>query len=855
MFKLSLQYIKYYKKRTFSVLAAIILSVAVIASIIILSQSANQANIDSIKYDEGSYHAVFTKLDNDQIEKIKKDKSIKDRGFAEYYDSVALTDDFYLNILRADKEYIKLGSSFSGNSFIKEGRYPEKDNEIAVEEWVLNVLGKEPKVGSDLQLKLEDRRETKTYKLVGILKDRPEFKRSMTLQAFLPISDDFKGNRNISMVTFKDENNINKLTSLLAKKLNVKSDDIVKNTTLIEAYGKLNNIYKNNIFSLLVILVASFIVIYGIYSISILQRISEYGILSAIGSSRKQLMEITLYELLILSAMGVPIGIILGLIGSKLLSGLVGNVFTEGAVNISRLVITKEAFIIPVIVTAAVILLIVIAVYITISKISSIEAIRKNLGLREKCNNKIYKKVASGKNLSIYSIVTIRNILSNSRSFIMIILSISIAGILFINASYLSFLEERQVDNIADSIGYNSDYKINLVPGAKKTDGLSSKELERIRALNGVRDLSAIQVIYSRLMLSSEHISEPMYFENLNSTPYIKDLMNGMLVKNLKATDKLEEYILKDNMYGYDDKSLAKLRKYLVKGKIDIDRMKKENLAIVRIPNPINTENKRPYVANFKVGDEIRVAFSNKGTNSEESWKINYNDDSYEYKEYTVAAIVNNLLDYDNYYTVNNSVDVVLSSDIFKKDTGITQYKIISINKERGVNHNVLYKKIKSIIDMKPGVILRDLDKEIENFNILNENKHRFINAIVMILFIMGVFNIANNIKYNIASRMREFGMLRAVGTTNKSLKEMFLAEGFLYGAISSVVVIIFGVLVQYILYNKYLAIYINPIFKIQYREYLIVIIINFIVTIATTYLSSMNIRKTAVVDMIKNDQ
>lgn len=109
-------------------LVAIILSVAVIASIIILGQSANQANIDSIKYDEGSYHAVFTKLDNDQIEKIKKDKSIKDRGFAEYYDSVALTDDFYLNILRADKEYIKLGSSFSGNSFIKEGRYPEKDN-------------------------------------------------------------------------------------------------------------------------------------------------------------------------------------------------------------------------------------------------------------------------------------------------------------------------------------------------------------------------------------------------------------------------------------------------------------------------------------------------------------------------------------------------------------------------------------------------------------------------------------------------------------------------------------------------------------------------------------------------------
>lgn len=346
-----------------------------------------------------------------------------------------------------------------------------------------------------------------------------------------------------------------------------------------------------------------------------------------------------------------------------------------------------------------------------------------------------------------------------------------------------------------------------------------------------------------------------MYFEDVNSKPYTKDIMNGMLVKNLKAADRLEEYILKNNMYGYDDESLDKLRKYLVKGEIDIDKMKKENIAVIRIPNPVNTENKNPYVANFKIGDKARIAFSTKGTNTEEGWKVNYNDESYEYKEYTVGAVVNNLLDYDNYYTTDNSVDVVLSSDIFKKDTGITQYKIVSVNKERGINHNVLNNKIKSVIEKKPGVILRDLDKEIENFNILNKNKQRFMNAIVMVLFIMGVFNIANNIKYNIASRMKEFGMLRAIGTTDKSLKEMFLMEGSLYGAISSMAVIIFGVLVQYILYKKYLTIYINPIFKIQWREYLFIIVVNFIITILTTYLSSMNIRKTAVVDMIRNNE
>lgn len=232
--------------------------------------------------------------------------------------------------------------------------------------------------------------------------------------------------------------------------------------------------------------------IYGIYSISILQRISEYGILLAIGSSRKKLIGITLCELFILSVISVPTGIILGLILSKLLSGLVGNVFTEGAVNISSLVITKEAFIMPIIIIVAVIFLIVLAINITISKISPIEAIRKNLGGREKYHKKIYGKVISRRNGSIYSIIAMRNIFSNSKGFIMIILSISMAGILFINASYLSFMEKGQMNKMADIMGYNSDYKINLVPGTPENDGLNGEQLRKIESLNGVKNLSAI---------------------------------------------------------------------------------------------------------------------------------------------------------------------------------------------------------------------------------------------------------------------------------------------------------------------------------------------------------------------------
>jgi len=65
------------------------------------------------------------------------------------------------------------------------------------------------------------------------------------------------------------------------------------------------------------VLLAAGLVIYNILKISISKRIKEYGTLRAIGAERGKLYDIVSFQLAILCGIGIPIGIILGVLSAK----------------------------------------------------------------------------------------------------------------------------------------------------------------------------------------------------------------------------------------------------------------------------------------------------------------------------------------------------------------------------------------------------------------------------------------------------------------------------------------------------------------------------------------------------------
>ena len=69
---------------------------------------------------------------------------------------------------------------------------------------------------------------------------------------------------------------------------------------------------------------------YSIYTISVYQRIREYGVLKAIGSTNLKVFKLMLYELLIFSIIAMPFGIVIGMGGAQIFNKLAGNIICLG---------------------------------------------------------------------------------------------------------------------------------------------------------------------------------------------------------------------------------------------------------------------------------------------------------------------------------------------------------------------------------------------------------------------------------------------------------------------------------------------------------------------------------------------
>ncbi|WP_024622108.1 ABC transporter permease [Metaclostridioides mangenotii] len=157
--KITTLYIKKYSSRTFAICASIVLSIALIVGVGTLSKSAKEANIAKMKYECGNYHVKYKDLNKDQLDIVSRNKDIQEIGLTSYYDSNNPDDDMMINIQKSNEEYIKLG-----NSEIVEGRFPTKQNEIALETWVLKNMGIEPKVGEKVTINLFFKKQKKhTY--------------------------------------------------------------------------------------------------------------------------------------------------------------------------------------------------------------------------------------------------------------------------------------------------------------------------------------------------------------------------------------------------------------------------------------------------------------------------------------------------------------------------------------------------------------------------------------------------------------------------------------------------------------------------------------------------------------------
>ena len=212
-----------------------------------------------------------------------------------------------------------------------------------------------------------------------------------------------------------------------------------------------------------VIMVGSVSLINNAFSISVSERSRQFGILSSVGATRKQIISSVLFEGLIVSAIGIPLGVLSGVVGIGITLRFVGGMI------ISRIVpdLTLSLFVsIPAIMIAVAIALltVLISAYIPAAragKVSAIEAIRQVDDIKLKAKE-VRGGWLLGKLFGIEGALALKNFKRNKKRYRSTIFSLFISIVIFITAASFGLYLNLGQGGMVEIPKYNITYIVPL---------------------------------------------------------------------------------------------------------------------------------------------------------------------------------------------------------------------------------------------------------------------------------------------------------------------------------------------------------------------------------------------------------
>lgn len=882
--KVAWKHIKEYKKRSIAIVLSIMLSVFLVVTIGSLSESARVLQVDDIIQNTGRNHVFYNGLGKAQIDKISKEKNVKEVANSFNYGTWKSNNGVNVDILAGEKKLL-----YMLDTEIIEGKYPTESNEIAIEGWVLDRLRLPHELNKNIKLSSKENGE-KEFKLVGIIKNRLHSQSHDFRNAFIAFDKGKLAQDKESietLVEFKEGVTYKNEAKKLGKAIGIKDESQIQlNKMLLDAMGEFEAVDWNLVRISLLLMLVGGIVIYSLYSISVLKRVQEYGMMRAICSTKKQIVYIILSEIFILYIVGASLGSLTGMLFTYVLKGSKMAIFiTEAQYKLDTVVISKFSIGLAMLSALGSILLAGLRGGILANKVSPIEAINKatqdkNVEIKE-------KESFIERFMNVQNKVSYKNLKRNKKVLMFTIIAMAVGSTFFMARSFKEELHGRSREKL-ESIGDKSPWSeilLNLDMNEPMKNGYTKEQLDEIKKIPQVENVFYIQALYSKLKLDKEQLNET------NGENYIKFMNEKGFYPEANLGDFYIEGDTKDSVMirnvvtGLRDKDLEYLGKIfsiLQNEKIDINRMKNEPVAVVYIPK--TKENGAPYdekakgryepVLDIKNGDKIKVTIPKEGyakgiDNMELLSEHKKYSSQYVDKEFTVIGIVDEL---PTQYRDQNVVAmptipyVLISENMFKELSGIdNSYRAVRINLEENISKEN-YKLVKEKSQELSEIFERTLFVDIYEFNKEQEKSsitdNLFQNAIAVILILISGLSIYNNINYNLISRTREHGIMKAIGLTKKQFRKMIEFEGIMYGSISAIFSCIVALIAEMgiFVYQVYLfPLYVFPIptytkgFFIDWKSFLIVIAINLSIGYIATIGPRRQVDKIEITDAIRS--
>ncbi len=859
--KLILKDLNLNKKRTIVTIIGIILSTALICAVAGMVTSVQKTLVEYTKKDDGNYHVTLYDVPKDELKYIQNNRNVEKTYLSEELGYSYLKDsknDYkpYLSIV-AMEDFENTGIN------LVSGRIPENSNEIVISESIIKKGKVDYKIGQKITLNVgkrlseghelnqqdpynEEQEEqlqkefTKEYTIVGIMERVNENLEPYSAPGYTAVTklEEINNKANISILyknKFKYQENTEEINEMKKANENTKEDDKITvkglkstyssqkykvkvNTSLLSYEGA--NLSDNMMTTLcsiacvviVIIIVSSVFVIRNSFAISITEKMKQYGMLSSIGATSKQIKKSVLFEGFVLGFISIPLGIILGVVAVIVLLCLM-NVLLKDYLNG-----IKFLYSIPIIPIILSIILGIITIYLSCrssarkaSKVSPIEAIRSNQDINIKSKKMRCPKIIS-KMFGIGGEISYKNLKRNRKKYRTTIISIIVSIVTFISLS--TFIEYGfKMSNI-----YYRELSYNISVYGKNEQ---IELFEKITKLDNIKCHSIQKTSFANIIdKDNKYLTD--FSKNRIGLEYDKDKLPISIVS--VGNEEYNRYI----------KSIGGNTEKCKNGAILVN----EGLVYY------NSKQEIGEVYNIKSGDKININIESNENSSKVTKNLNIN---------IISTTNKKPMGLENNYSSTGFLiisDEFMVNEIGEKDVEVMLY--IDSSDPAKLEEDIT-KLINDNNYKTSDISINNLEEAQKAQNSLVLVVAIFLYGFIAVISLIGITNIFNTITTNMNLRKKEFAMLKSIGMTSKEFKRMIKLENIFYGLKALIFGIPIGIGMSYLIYKAFLNSleikYILPINAIIISVVFVFIIIGIIMRFAVKKINKQNI-----IETIRND-
>ena len=895
--KLTQRYLSKNKTRTIVTLIGIIVSMALFTAVIEGAYSGYQFLKNREIAITGQWQVIMNNVNEEGLEEVKTNKQIEkyENVYTLGWAEVANENDgkpYLLVQSLGDTEH----ALFPIN--LVSGRMPEKEDEILLPENFIANAKEKYQVGDTITLETGQRfiekeqlsentpyqekeslkNTTKhTFTIVGIMERLPFEIEEFSCPGYTCITNGFHTDNQKLFLTIHSPS---KMQEFLMRQ--TISDSYVPHSDLLRFYGAFKASGERSVLigltTVLVLLIAygSISLIYNSFSISISERIRQFGIMRSIGASNRQIRRMVLFEAFLLAIIGIVLGIIVGCVGIGVTLAWVQNNFIVNITNKVGLGLRLVISPLPILIAVLICLVTtIVAAYIPAYKAihkSAIEAIRQSDEIIIKPNEVKTSKLTQ-KLFGFAGVMATKNFKRNKRKYRSTILSLALSVILFISAASLTQYVSRML-----LIQSSNDHKMNVMYNVYTDEQEDvTQRFNVIKAIPEIQNIAITQKIFDEAYIQRNYIaSEYWTAENQQYLRRIKDAV-GVNVELVFVDDDAFKNLCKQNKIdssSYFDETRPKGLLY----NHVIQQFIRENKAIARDVSVIDTDanNVPMFVREYKEIEgyaSLHEPYIKDGKQYYLFYPIEYIEEMKGYenldlrkaKLYPVEEIdidiplVAGAQIKENLFTLSrNTMQLIyprsMATTLFT-NTDTNYIKRLS-NPEIGIqtdNHAIVTQKLEKIKKDNGWSAdqIYDFDRDRQNNRMFILVINVFSYGFILLIGVISIANVFNTISTNIILRRKEFAMLRSVGMSEKGFQRMLNYECLIYGgrslAIGLPISFIFSFFIHYVINQMVQVDYFIP-----YISVLLAIAMVFVVVFITMLYTTRKIRRNNVIEELR---